>query len=262
MGQSRSYQVNMRIVLIGAGNVATHLGAALIKGEHEVLQVFSRSNASAVTLADALQCQAINDLSALRKDADVYILSVSDAVLPDVAKNIPQTDALYLHTAGSMPIDVLPMPRRGVLYPMQTFSKARAMDFHQVPLLIESQTDESLLRSLAESLSNNVHVMTSQQRKRLHLAAVFACNFVNHMYDLSAQLLAEAEIPFEVMLPLIDETAGKAHKLPPHQAQTGPAVRDDQNVMHMHEEQLAHDPQKQRIYRLLSQSINLSFNKK
>ena len=259
MGQSRSYQVNMRIVLIGAGNVPTHLGVALIKGGHEVLQVFSRTGKAAVMLADALQCEAVTDLTSLRRDAEVYILSVSDSVLEDVAKALPRTDALYLHTAGSMPIDVLPMARRGVLYPMQTFSKSRALDFRQVPLLIESPSDESLLRSLAESLSDNVHVMTSGQRKKLHLAAVFACNFVNHMYDLSAQLLSEAEIPFDVLLPLIDETARKVHILSPHEAQTGPAVRGDRNVMNMHENLLSDDTLKQQIYRLISQSINQSF---
>ena len=261
MGQSRSYQVNkknVRIVLIGAGNVATHLGAALMKSGHEVLQVFSRTGESAATLADVLQCEAVTDLTSLRRDAEVYILSVSDSVLERVAKALPRTDALYLHTAGSMPVDVLPMSRRGVLYPMQTFSKSRALDFRQVPLLIESPSDESLLRSLAESLSDNVHIMTSEQRKKLHLAAVFACNFVNHMYDLSAQLLSEAEIPFDVLLPLIDETARKVHILSPHEAQTGPAVRGDRNVMNMHENLLSGDTLKQQIYRLISQSISKS----
>lgn len=250
MGQGKD------IVVIGAGNVATHLSQALHGAGHRILQVYSRTRESAQLLASRLGCPYATSLDAVRGDAQVYILCVKDSVLEEVARGLQGRigDALVLHTAGSMPMEVLPYPRRGVLYPMQTFSRDRQVDFAEIPLFIESATDEPLLRELAQSISRHVYAMGSEQRKHLHVAAVLACNFVNHMYALSSDVLQEAGIPFEVMLPLIDETARKVHNLSPLQAQTGPAVRFDQNVMQAHEAMLPTDVRE--IYRLLSQSIH------
>lgn len=164
-------------------------------------------------------------------------------------------DALFIHTAGSMSMEVLPSPRRGVLYPMQTFSRSRAVRFREIPVFVESATDESLLLALASQLSERACVLCGERRRLLHLAAVFACNFVNHMYDLADGILAGAGLPFDVMLPLIDETARKVHQLRPRQAQTGPAVRYDRNVMERQMELLP-DGQDRLIYELLSKSIH------
>ena len=163
-------------------------------------------------------------------------------------------DGLFIHTAGSLPVDVLPAERRGVLYPLQTFSRARQIDFRQVPLFIESPSDEDFLLAIASQLSLTTWRMDGRRRGLLHLAAVFVCNFTNHMYDLGDHVAREAGVPFEVLLPLIDETARKVHQLSPGNAQTGPAVRLDRNVMERHLELLPGRREKE-IYELLSRSI-------
>ena len=152
-------------------------------------------------------------------------------------------------------MEVLPSPRRGVLYPMQTFSRSRAVRFREIPVFVESPTDESLLLELASQLSERACALDGERRRLLHLAAVFACNFVNHMYDLADGILTGAGLPFDVMLPLIDETARKVHQLRPRPAQTGPAVRYDRNVMERQIELLP-DGQDRLIYELLSKSIH------
>ena len=157
-------------------------------------------------------------------------------------------------SAGSLSVEILPASRRGVFYPLQTFSKERDVDFRQIPVFVESPTDEALLMSLGEQISNRVLSLDSENRRLVHLAAVFACNFTNHMYDLSARILAGHGIPFSVLLPLIDETARKVHELPPCEAQTGPAVRFDQNVMQKHLDLLEDEGMKQ-LYKILSESI-------
>ena len=148
-------------------------------------------------------------------------------------------------------------PRHGVLYPMQTFSKAREVDFTSVSFFVEAnhQADKEALKELAGALSPKVYEATSAQRTYLHMAAVFACNFANHMYTLSARLLEKNGLPFDAMLPLIDETARKVHGLHPHEAQTGPAIRGDENVMGKHLAMLADDPEVKEIYRIISNSI-------
>lgn len=260
----------MRITFIGAGNLATHLAPALQQAGHQVVQVYSRTEQSAAALAQLVQCAPTNQISQLVPDVDAFFFSVSDAALPDLAARLyahlrqiarpgnPRQGAgsLFVHTAGSMPLSTLPTLRRGVFYPMQTFSKSRPVDFRQIPIFLESTTDMPLLQSLAHDVSSVVYEMDGERRRHLHVAAVFACNFVNHMYDLSARLLQQQDIPFEVMLPLIDETASKVHALPPRQAQTGPAVRYDTNVMDRHLQLLSADPSMQELYRLISRSIH------
>ena len=259
----------MKTVLIGAGNVATHLGEALQKTGSEILQVWSRTRTSAGTLADRLGCSWTTDVGQLTPEGELYLFCVSDDVLETLARQVYATlealgtedgegetgcRALFVHTAGSMSQDVLPAPRRGVMYPMQTFSRKRQVDFTEVPIFVESRTDEEQLMMMAELISNRVWVLDEENRRYLHLAAVFACNFTNHMYDLAARFLAERGIPFSVMLPLIDETARKVHEMRPDEAQTGPAVRYDTNIIRKHLDMLC-DPQIKEIYTLLSNSI-------
>lgn len=227
----------MRIILIGAGRLATNLAKALLAEGHDILQVYSRTKASAETLASIAGAAAITDINMLRQDADIYIFSVTDTALPDLVPQVckDKGDKVFLHTAGSMDLSVFEgmAQHYGVFYPMQTFSKEKEVDFKQIPCFIEANDDYALqaIAPLSQGLSDKVYQLASEDRKYLHLAAVFACNFVNHCYAISANILEKHEIPFDVMLPLIDETASKVHSLDPVTAQTGPAVRYDENVM-------------------------------
>ena len=252
---------NKRIVLIGAGNVATHLGMALKRAGQEVIQVYSRTEASASVLAERLGVPFTTSLDEVVSEADLYIVSVKDAVLQELLPSVVKgrDGALFVHTAGSMPMDVWKgiAARYGVLYPMQTFSKSREVDFHTVSFFVEAleKDDLQMLVDLASSLTPKVYEATSEQRMSLHVAAVFACNFSYHLYALSAGLLEKYGMPFDAMLPLIDETARKVHGLSPKEAQTGPAIRRDGNVMDKHCAMLSDDPALQEIYQKISESI-------
>ena len=252
----------MQVVMIGAGRLATQLGLALKEAGHEVTCVYSRTMASAQTLAETLGTSATDSLAQLPVAADVYIVAVKDAALEQVATEATRgrEQQLFLHTAGSMPLEVWrgKTVRYGVLYPMQTFSKQRRVSFAEIPVFIEASDGATLkvVWQLAESVSGRVMELTTEQRRHLHLAAVFACNFANHCYALSADILQRQGIPFDVMLPLIDETARKVHTLQPLEAQTGPAVRYDENVIGSQMQLLADRPELQAIYERLSQSIH------
>ena len=228
----------MRVVLIGRGRLATNLSAALEKAWHEVVSINSRT------------------LEGLPMEADIFIISVKDAALKEVIGKAAKgrENQLFVHTAGSMPLTVCDghTQRCGVLYPMQTFSKERLVDFAEIPVFIEGSDPQIGL--LARSISQRVYELTTEERKYLHLAAVFACNFANHCFSLSAQILERHGLPFDVMLPLIDETARKVHELHPLDAQTGPAVRYDENVIHMQAQLL--DGSMRNLYEQLSQSIH------
>ncbi|MBQ5408708.1 MAG: DUF2520 domain-containing protein [Muribaculaceae bacterium] len=245
-----------RVVLIGSGNVATSLALAL-NGKCHLVQVYSRSMASAEALASRVGAQATNDLSQIVTDADIYVISVVDDAITRVLEACPARGGLWVHTSGSTSIDVFKgkRTRYGVLYPMQSFSKSCPVDMHEVHIFIEGcdscATQE--VKELAMLLTNNVHEITSTERERLHVAAVFACNFANHMFTLSSEVLDEAGIPFDAMLPLIKTTIAKLDNLTPTQSQTGPAARGDVNVIERHLQSLSGD--KHDIYRLLSQSI-------
>ena len=227
----------MKIALIGRGRVATHLGKALLKAGHDVLSVNSWT------------------LEELPPEADVFIVSVKDSALQKVISKAVKgrEESLFVHTAGSMPLSVFDgyTLHGGVLYPMQTFSMDREVDFKEIPLFIEGS--DPRIRHLAESLSEQVYELSTADRKYLHLAAVFACNFANHCYTLAADVLEKKGLPFDVMLPLVDETARKVHELHPMDAQTGPAVRGDQNVMQAQTALL--DGSAKTLYELMSKSI-------
>lgn len=244
----RDYFERMNIALIGRGRVATHMGKALLQAGHQLTSVNSR------TLAE------------LPQHADIYIIAVKDSALQEVIQHLcsrlsPNTpssgrgqgEVLLVHTAGSMPLSVFDGYdcHAGVLYPMQTFSMDREVDFREIPLFIEGA--DPRIRAVAESLSAHVYELSTADRKYLHLAAVFACNFANHCYTLAADVLARKGLPFDVMLPLVDETARKVHELHPTEAQTGPAVRGDKNVMAAQSALL--DGRLQAIYNLMSESI-------
>ena len=251
----------MKIVLIGAGNLATHLGKALHAAGHDMVQVFSRTMQSAETLASLLDAEPLTDMAQVRDDADVYIFSVKDSALEQLISQLCGGEKkVFLHTAGSMPMSVFrgKTLHYGVLYPMQTFSKQREVDFSIIPCFIEANDEFALkqIEGLAGQISHRVYQLSSEDRKYLHLSAVFACNFANHCYAASQELLQQHGIPFDVMLPLIDETAAKVHGMTPKEAQTGPAVRYDENVIGKQMQLLEKFPYFQKIYDCMSKSIH------
>lgn len=248
--------------MVGAGNVATNLGRALLGAGNDILQVYSRTQASASRLAEMLGGSPVTDLEKVSRDADVYIVAVKDSVLAELVPRLCEgrEEKVFLHTAGSVSAGVFEgmALHYGVLYPMQTFSKDRLLDFGEIPCFIEWSDDLSFetVSTLAHSVSGRVAPLNSEGRKHLHLAAVFACNFVNHCYAISSDILARHGVPFDIMLPLIDETARKVHHLKPIDAQTGPAVRYDQNVIRMQAEMLRDNPIYKQIYESMSLSIH------
>ena len=251
----------MKIVLIGAGNLATHIGKALHAAGHDMVQVFSRTMQSAETLASLLDAEPLTDMAQVRDDADVYIFSVKDSALEQLISQLCGGEKkVFLHTAGSMPMSVFrgKALHYGVLYPMQTFSKQREVDFSIIPCFIEANDEFALkqIEGLAGQISHRVFQLSSEDRKYLHLSAVFACNFANHCYAASQELLQLHGIPFDVMLPLIDETAAKVHGMTPKEAQTGPAVRYDENVIGKQIQLLENQPYFQKIYDCMSKSIH------
>ncbi|HQB71007.1 MAG TPA: DUF2520 domain-containing protein [Bacteroidales bacterium] len=248
----------MRICLLGAGNVAVHLGKQLQAAGYTLVQVYSRTESSARSLAQALGCAWTNSLQSLGM-ADYYLCALKDDALPGALKQIPSFPGIWLHTSGSLGLEVFePYTRKcGVLYPLQTFSRQRELNLNKVPFFIESLSPELLveIHSMAEKLSERVYELDTARRSYLHLAAVFACNFSNHLYTLAAEILQEQGLSFELLLPLIDETAGKVHEQSPKEAQTGPALRMDRNITDKHLAMLQSEPERAELYSLLSESI-------
>ena len=252
----------MKIVLIGAGNLATNLGKALLAAGHDILQIYSRTMESASSLATVVGGSPTTDLKNINSNADLYMISVKDSVLCDIIPVLckGRERKTFIHTAGSMSIDVFQgmALHYGVLYPLQTFSKFREVNFTEIPCFIEGNDEFTInaLMGLCNSISDHVGLLSSEDRKYLHLSAVFACNFVNHCYSIAADILDKHHIPFDVLLPLIDETARKVHEHNPHETQTGPAVRYDENVIRSQSMLLRNNPIVKDIYERLSLNIH------
>lgn len=254
MAVNNSYSV----VFIGSGNVATHLAKALSDAGHRVTQVYSRSLENAKLLAEKHGAAFTDNLSEINRDANLYIFAVKDDALSEIAAQMPSTSGVWVHTAGSLPLSVLSCREKdfGVFYPLQTFSKGRELDFAEIPIFIESDNSEtvSFLQEIGQSISSKVKILSSEKRKYLHLAAVFACNFTNHLYAVASEIVESQGMSFDVLHALISETATKAKVMNPVDSQTGPAVRFDKTVMQNHL-QLLPDTQWKEIYQLLSKSI-------
>jgi predicted short-subunit dehydrogenase-like oxidoreductase (DUF2520 family) len=250
----------MEIVLIGSGSVATHLGLAFKAKGVKISQVFSRSSVNAESLAKKLDSTFITDISELYMFADFYIYALKDSALKYLLKKMNMPDGIQIHTAGSIPMSDFEgyTTQYGVFYPLQTFSIQKSINFSQVPVCIEACNVEVLekIHNLAKLLTDKIQIIDSEQRKKLHLAAVFACNFTNYMYDISSQILEDAGIEFELIKPLINETANKIKTLNPYNAQTGPAVRFDEKTIDRHLSMLKKYPDIKQIYKLLSKDIN------
>ncbi len=257
----------MRISLIGAGNLATHLGLALSEKNHRIVQVFSKTREHASELGSRLNCPVTDKLSGIVTDADLYIIAVKDFAIQSVIESVDFGDHLVVHTSGAVPISVFNASCKnyGVIYPLQTFSKAKAVNFEEIPILIEANKKEnrSILKSLASALSNKVTPVKSEERLRIHLAAVFACNFVNHFYCIAEQLLKDQQFDLDLLKPLILETASKATAGSPGLVQTGPAVRNEKVIMDRHLKMLSHYPEWSKLYQLISENIyNIHKNEK
>ena len=245
----------IKIVLLGAGNVGTHLCRALQNKEGlEIIQWYNRSlNSLEEELVPFAVTQNLNDII----EADLYIISVSDTAIPAISKALEGKNGLIAHTAGSIPMEVLgEHQNHGIFYPLQTFSKQKEVDFNQIPLCLEANQPENLnlLKKVAQSLGGPVHLIDSAQRKALHVAAVFVNNFTNHLFTIGEELCKAHKVPFSVLQPLIAETADKIKHLPPSAAQTGPAARGDQKILKDHLQYLTKESH-QKLYQLISASI-------
>ena len=247
------------IVLIGAGNVATQLAFALEHAGLQIVQVYSRTTTSAEKLAGELYTEFITDLSALKPDADLYILSLTDDATVQAVQNINLQNKLVVHTSGSLDMEILSTVSEnyGVFYPLQTFSKNRKAIFKNIPICLEANSDSNmkLLIKLAGKISGDVREVNSTQRHKIHLAAVFACNFPNFMYTIAEKILEGSGLDFDILKPLITETAAKVQLIKPVEAQTGPAIRKDNKIMDVHLQILNNYPEYKELYKLISLEI-------
>lgn len=250
-----------KIVIIGSGNVATHLIQAFSENETvDLIQAFARKKEN--LLSFIAPGKIIDNLSDL-KEADLYIIAVSDDAIEQVANQISFENKLVVHTSGSYDFkEISDKNRKGVFYPLQTFSKNKAVDFNTVPLCLEAENeaDYAVLEKIAKSVSDKVYQINYRQRQSLHVAAVFVNNFVNHLYHIGSEICDNNQVDFGILKPLIEETANKINQLPPKEAQTGPAKRQDFNTIERHLNFISDDNQKN-IYQMLTQSI-LSNGKK
>ena len=253
------------IVVIGAGNVATHIALALKKAGYSIKTIYSQTEKSAQNLAEKINSSFTTHIEKLPDNADIYIIAVNDTIIEDIAKKLNIRSGIVVHTAGSVSMSVFEsyFKNFGVFYPLQTFTKSRSLAFSEIPLCIEANNNdaENKLLNLAESLSKKVVFVNSEKRKILHLAAVFACNFTNHMYSIGYELLSKQDIDFYLLHPLINETAKKANEMSPIDAQTGPAMRKDKKTIDMHVKMLKDYPEFEKIYSFVSESI-YNLNKK
>lgn len=245
----------IRVSIIGSGNLAQHLIVAFSKTtDIELVQVFARKEEALAHLINPDKIYTnFNDIIA----ADLFIIAITDDAINDVSAAIPFSNELVVHTSGSVSIAAIDNKnRQGVFYPLQTFSKSKEVNFKTIPICIETKNEKDfqILEKVAKSISNTVYKINSEQRKALHIAAVFVCNFVNHLYQIGNDICIENDLPFDILKPLIQETANKILTLSPNQAQTGPAKRKDTQTLNAHLSFLSDENQKE-IYKLLTKSI-------
>lgn len=243
----------MRTVIIGSGNVAFHLANAFVENNINLIQIFGRNEKD---LKEISLKTGVPFSTKYLVDADLYIISVNDESVEEVSKLVMKKDCIVAHTSGSLPKEILKGEyRKGVFYPLQTFSKSKVLDYQKIPFFLEAENEEDLkvIRNIALQISENVETSTYEKRKFVHLSAVFACNFVNHLYARAKEITDEHKIPFEYLYPLIEETMQKIKEIDPKSAQTGPSVRNDTRITKMQEEMLQGEQLK--IYKTMKDSI-------
>ena len=248
-----------KVVLIGAGNVATHLGTALKSTDSQIIQVYSRTKASAESLAVLLESQAICNLSDLCGEADLYIISVLDSAVEGIVSQIRLTQGTVVHTSGSLPMNILAATSKnhGVIYIPQTFVKEVPLDYKNLHFFIEASTEEvqQKLFSFSKQISEQVTFANAEQRYALHLAAVMVSNFTNCLYSLADEILSKENISLSVLQPLIMETARKPEYGNPKLLQTGPAKRKDEKIIQKHLDSLKSNQDYSDLYSLFTKII-------
>ncbi len=252
-----------KIAIIGSGNVAWHLAIGLEKAGHRITEVYSRHVAKAKLLSQQLyEAKPTSHVNFTNSEADLVIFAISDNAIAEVSTNLKLPPNIILaHTSGTQAMDILDNQELtkniGVFYPLQTFTKNKEVDFTTIPICIEAKNQATLdaLGEIATSLSKEVYVLDSQQRQALHVAAVMACNFTNHLFAIAKEILDDKEMDFEMLFPLIKETIDKAMKMNPKDAQTGPAKRGDTKIIEKHLSYLEKYPKYQAVYQAITESI-------
>ena len=244
----------MKIVILGSGNVAFHLAKAFNEKKIAVSQIFGRNENALKDISEKFSIPfSTHDLAI----ADLYLIAVNDDSVADISKKITKENALVAHTSGSLPKEILQGNyRKASFYPLQTFSKSKELNYGEIPFFIEAENNDDLaiLKNLASEISENVMISDYEKRKYIHLTAVFACNFVNHLFARAKEISDAQNIPFNYFLPLIDETVQKIHEIDPKSAQTGPAVRNDDRVLRLHEDLITNEEHR-KIYKTMNDSI-------
>ncbi len=260
-------EVSLPVTIIGAGNVAWHLGPALENAGYPVKEIYSRDKGDASQLIRRLYAaNSADSLDFSESPSKVFILAVSDNAIERIAQEIVLPDeAILVHTSGAISMDVLAFAATdhyGVFYPLQTFTRARTIDIESVPFCIEASTDPArdTLMTMAGSLSGRVVEMNTENRKVLHLSAVFANNFTNHMMKISSDILEAHHFPPDLLYPLLSETVNKLMNIGPEKAQTGPARRRDYRTLDRHLELLKENEELQELYRKISRHIADTYN--
>jgi predicted short-subunit dehydrogenase-like oxidoreductase (DUF2520 family) len=253
-----------RVSIVGTGKVAEHFLIAIKQCGIEIVQLVGRDPVKTNTLAKSANTIGVVGFDGLATGSDLVLIAVSDAAISEVARLLPDDGALVAHTSGMAGLDVLGPKRKncGVFYPLQTFTEGRDLHYDEIPFFVEAgnKQDEDALFELAGRISRNVYRANSEQRKIMHLAAVFACNFTNQLYVMASEILNEANLGFDVLGPLIRETAAKATELGPEKAQTGPALRNDMETIKQHLKLLEDKSEFREIYQLLSNRITNTHN--
>ncbi len=251
-----------KIIIIGSGNVAEHLIRSFeYSVNSEVVQVYSRNTEAGNELSPKFNIDFTNSLDRLKK-ADLYLIAVSDTAIAEVSNSLPFTDRLVAHTSGATSMDILNNKnKQAVFYPLQSFTKGKKIDFSNIPICIETISNEDCdtIMSIAESISNTVSKVSSEQRQYLHASAVFVNNFTNHMFHIGKEIADHHNVDFNLLKPLIKETVEKLEYKSPMQAQTGPAVRGDKITMEKHLGLIPDETHKE-IYRLITESIFKTHN--
>lgn len=257
----------MKVTLIGAGNVGYHLGQRLFNRKIKIQQVYSRKQSNATDLAKVIKAKPTNDLSKIDASADIYIIAVKDDAIVKVAaqlsKNKGLTKKIMVHTSGSVSSKVLAeyFSNYGVFYPLQTFTKGQHVYFKNIPICVDAKKEKTQKRllKLGKIISKDVRLITDKERAVLHVAAVVVNNFTNHLFHIGASICAKEGLDFDILKPLILETAEKLLKKAPYDMQTGPARRGDQQTIKRHTEYLKKFPEYQSLYTLLSKSISNTY---
>ncbi|MEM9649910.1 MAG: Rossmann-like and DUF2520 domain-containing protein, partial [Bacteroidota bacterium] len=254
---TRAADEQISCIILGTGNLAHHLSQAFYScSKIELVQVYGRNKDH----LESFQVLAPTSSEPLIKDADVYLIAVKDNAIPVVSQLVADKKGMVVHTSGAMEMKAIAHENSGVFYPLQTFSKERELNFNTIPICIEAKQHKGLevLEKLAASISKRVHHIDSEQRKKLHLAAVFVNNFTNYLYSVGEDICEKEKLPFDLLRPLILETAEKVQGMSTFSAQTGPARRGDSKSMEKHLE-LLEQPQEQILYKLLSEAIKTRY---